>query len=51
LAHNGVELAFARVAFSLHADLVRHRLFEVIGPARIFPRLHEALAAFAEQKN
>ncbi len=45
LVENGVELAFARVAPSLHADLVRHRVLDVTGPPRIFARLHEALAA------
>jgi len=42
----GVLLAFARVSSSLKADLDRHRLTEVIGPARLFDRLHDALAAF-----
>ena len=46
LVRRGVELAFARVPSSLKADLDRHRLTEVIGPALTFDRLHDALAAF-----
>jgi sulfate permease, SulP family len=41
-----VEFSFARAAPSLRADLVRHRVIEVIGEERIFPRLHNATAAF-----
>ena len=41
-----VEFSFARTASSLRADLVRHRVVEVIGEQRIFPRLHNATAAF-----
>ena len=51
LADRGVELAFARVSFSLESDLARHGLLEVILPSRIFLRLHDALAAFAEIRN
>ena len=47
LSHKGVVLAFARVANSLQADLVRHRLIDMIGREFIFPRLHDALAAFS----
>jgi sulfate permease, SulP family len=47
LRQSGVELAFARVAISLRSDLIRHRLFEVIGPGRIYGGLHDAVAAFA----
>ena len=50
LARRGVVLAFARVPFSLQADLERHRLTEVIGPVRLFDRLHDALAAFTSQR-
>ena len=46
LVRRGVLLAFARVSSSLKADLDRHRLTEVIGPARLFDRLHDALATF-----
>jgi MFS superfamily sulfate permease-like transporter len=46
LTHRGVEFAFARVASSLHSDLVRHQLAEVIGRRRIYHHLHEAVAAF-----
>jgi MFS superfamily sulfate permease-like transporter len=41
-----VEFSFARTASSLRADLVRHRVVEAIGEQRIFPRLHNATAAF-----
>ncbi len=49
LVRRDVVLAFARVPFSLKADLKRHRLTEVIGPVRLFDRLHDALAAFTAQ--
>ena len=42
----GVELAFARVPWDLRSDLDRHHVTEVIGPGRIFNRLHDAIAAF-----
>ena len=48
LVRRGVVLAFARASFSLKADLSRHRLTDVIGPAQLFGRLHDALAAFTE---
>lgn len=41
-----VEFSFARTAPSLRADLVRHRVVDAIGVQRIFPRLHNATAAF-----
>jgi high affinity sulfate transporter 1 len=41
-----VEFSFARAAPSLRADLIRHRVIEAIGEQRIFPRLHNATAAF-----
>ena len=47
----GVELVFARVQSDLKADLDRHHLTEEIGPARIFPRLHDARAAFVKFNN
>ena len=47
LVQSGVEFALARVATSLHSDLIRHHLVEVIGANRIYHRLHEAVAAFA----
>jgi sulfate permease, SulP family len=40
----GVRLAFAHVGSYLRADLDRHHLTEVIGPAQLFDTLHEALA-------
>jgi len=51
LVDRGVVLVFARVAPSLKADLDRHRLTEVIGPARFFDRLHDAESAFAKLKD
>jgi MFS superfamily sulfate permease-like transporter len=47
----GVVLVLARVSLSLKADLDRYLLTEVIGPARFFDRLHDAVAAFAELKD
>ena len=47
LLRKGVVLAFARADHSLYADVVRHRLIDVIGEKFIFPRLHDALAAFS----
>jgi MFS superfamily sulfate permease-like transporter len=46
LTQVGVELAFARVPWDLRSDFDRHHLTEAIGPAQIFNRLHDALAAF-----
>ena len=43
LARHGTLLAFAHVGSDLRADLDRHNLTEVIGPARLFDTLHEAL--------
>ena len=43
----GVEFAFARVAPSLRADLIRHRIIEAIGEGHTYYRLHDARAAFA----
>jgi SulP family sulfate permease len=47
LSRKGVVLAFARADHSLYVDLVRHRLIDLIGEKFIFPRLHDALAAFS----
>jgi sulfate permease, SulP family len=46
LRQRNVEFGFARVAISLRSDLIRHRLFEVIGRDHIYSHLHEAVAAF-----
>jgi MFS superfamily sulfate permease-like transporter len=51
LADRGVVLVFARAPASLRADLDRHLLTEVIGPAQFFDRLHDAVAAFAKLKS
>ena len=45
LARQGVEIVFARVSPYLRADFDRHRITAAIGAKRIFPTLHEALAA------
>jgi SulP family sulfate permease len=46
-----VVLIFARAPLSLKADLDRHLLTQVIGPAKFFDRLHDAVAAFAKVKD
>jgi SulP family sulfate permease len=46
LAESGVDLGFARVPWDLRSDLERHHLTGMIGEAWIFPRLHDAIAAF-----
>jgi sulfate permease, SulP family len=46
LTEVGVELAFARVPWDLKSDFDRHHVTEVIGPRRMFNRLHDAIAAF-----
>ena len=47
LAQEGVLLAFARVPPYLKADFDRHQLSKVISKELLFPRLHDALNAFA----
>ncbi len=51
LVDRGVVLVFARIPLSLKADLDRHLLTEVIGPAHLFDRLHDVLAAFSKLKD
>jgi MFS superfamily sulfate permease-like transporter len=46
LTEAGIELAFARLPWDLRSEFDRHHLTEAIGPARIFIRLHDAIAAF-----
>jgi SulP family sulfate permease len=48
LVDRGVVLVFARSPLSLKADLDRHLLTEVIGPAQFFDRIHDAAAAFTK---
>ena len=48
LAKAGVELAFARLPWDLRSEFDRHHLTETIGTARIFDRVHDAIAAFEE---
>jgi sulfate permease, SulP family len=50
LVQRGIVLGLARVSPSLKADLDRHRLTQAIGPAQIFDRIHDAMAAFAKVK-
>jgi len=45
LARSGVALIFGRVSAYLRSDMERHGIIDVIGASRIFPTLHEALAA------
>ena len=51
LVQRGIVVGLARVSPSLKADLDRHLLTEVIGPARFFDRLHDAAAAFSERED
>ena len=48
LVDRGVTLVFARAPLSLKADLDRHLLTQVIGPAHFFDRIHDAAAAFTK---
>jgi sulfate permease, SulP family len=48
LAARGVVLVFARVHPVLQADLDRHHITETVGREHLFPRLHDALAAYGE---
>lgn len=50
LSKAGIQLAFARLPWDLRSEFDRHHLTEAIGPARIFNRLHDAIAAFNEQE-
>jgi MFS superfamily sulfate permease-like transporter len=50
LDNAGVELAFARVPWDLRSDLDRHHVTELLGPGRLFNRLHEAIAAFDQSQ-
>ena len=51
LTNCGTELGFARMSGDLRADFARHHLTEVIAPARLFNRLHDALAAFERRQS
>jgi sulfate permease, SulP family len=46
LKERGVALVFAHVQSDLKPDLERHRLTDLLGPDRIFDRLHDALVAY-----
>ena len=48
LGARGVVLVFARVHPELQADLGRHHIMETVGADHVFPRLHDALAAYHE---
>ena len=43
LGSAGVDIVFARVSTYLLADMDRHRISDVIGTARIFTTMHEAV--------
>jgi MFS superfamily sulfate permease-like transporter len=45
LAQRGIGIVFARVNQYLRADMDRHGITAAVGEARIFAKLHEALAA------
>ena len=45
LTRQGVSMIFARVRPYLKADMDRHGITAALGAARIFPTLHEAVAA------
>jgi len=46
LSTRGVVLVFARVHPTLQEDLDRHHITETVGVEHLFPRLHDALAAY-----
>ena len=48
LARRGIVLVFTHVEPELQEDLNRHHLTEVIGQARIFDKLHDAIARYHE---
>jgi SulP family sulfate permease len=48
LSNAGVEFGFARIPWDCRADFDRHHLTEVIGPSKIFNRLHDALDAYEQ---
>ncbi len=50
LADAGVILAFARAPWELRADLERHHVVEAVGEERMFPRIHDAVAAFHQMQ-
>jgi sulfate permease, SulP family len=45
LAHQQVDMAFARVSPYLRSDMDRHRITVAIGETRVFTTLHEAIEA------
>jgi len=51
LTQRGVVLIFARVNMYLRADMDRHGITEVVGPERIFTKLHDALATVHPGRN
>jgi MFS superfamily sulfate permease-like transporter len=51
LTNAGVVFGFARVPWNTRADFDRHHLTEAIGPSLIFNRLHDAVAAYENQKS
>jgi hypothetical protein len=51
LASKNVRVAFARVSEYLRADLDRFGLSAILGEARIFARLHDAIAASSADRS
>jgi sulfate permease, SulP family len=49
LSNAGVEFGVARMPWNTRADFDRHHLTEVVGPSKIFNRLHDALDAYEQQ--
>jgi hypothetical protein len=45
LREKQIEVVLGRVSANLRADLEQHALVEALGAEKIFPTLHEALAA------
>ena len=47
LQQRDIFFGMVHVASTLHADLIRHRIADLIGANHIFPHVHDVLAAFA----
>ena len=50
LGARGVTVVFGRVSPYLRADMDRHGITAVVGPAHIFSTLHEALEYARDEK-
>jgi sulfate permease, SulP family len=51
LTARGVVLVFARVLPTLQQDLDRHHITDALGMEHLFPRLHDALAAYHDSQH